>query len=148
MELELVREFKKDDYINREYKTNNTIQQENFCELLKTFEDDSTKLYKCSCRTYNDNGYPITPKFKSIEELQKEDFPNSDILFAARFIDRNTEIYKFSVSAYSNSSSVDIFYDPEMISITKEDIEYDRMFEELKKKREEEKKIDEGGYTK
>lgn len=151
MELKLVNEYKdkNSDYNSKEYRTNKTVQQNNFCDLLESLENDESKFFICLCNSYNESGSPLFRRFYSINELRKEDFYNPSVSFNARFVDSKSDEYRFSVSSSINSDIIDIEYDPEMVDITKKDVEQRKMFEEyIKKKAEEEKQNSEGGYTK
>ena len=139
MDLRFYEEFKSEEtgYSSKTYKADDTVQQENFCDLLKSFEDDSTRFYYCTCNTYNENGSPISPTFKDLEKMRARDFDNPDVSFMANFIDRETQEYKFSVCSSINSDMVDIVSDPKMAHNVKHKLDVDKQFEELKSKSDE-----------
>ena len=138
MELKLCKEYdnKNTGYSAKSYKVDDTVQQENFCDLLKSFENDTTRFYYCTCNTYNEKGSPICPTFRDLDKMRVCPFDNPDISFMANFIDRDTQEYKFSIISSINSDIIKIVYNPTIVFNVRHKLDTDRMFEELKKNRE------------
>lgn len=151
MEIKLDDVFKKknSEFVSKVYTFDNTVQQDNFCDLLEKLEDENIKFYECNCSTYDDYGMLWSPCFKSIDELREYPFENAWVNFCADFIDKKTEEYRFSVITANNKNKIKIKYDSKLEDLVKESQERRKMFEEYdKKKAEEEKQNSEGGYTK
>ena len=116
------------------YKTDETIQMGNFCNLLESLENDKNKFYFCRTSEYNNEGVLSFPTFYSIDALRKFNSDPGSSLHAV-FVRTDNSNYSFSVMSSINSEKIRISYLRATNNEVKRLLEDEKILEELKKNR-------------
>lgn len=134
MEYSVKREYKSDSLYSKTFETDQPLNTSIILNILRNYENDSTRLYECHCSTFSEAGNPLNRTFHSSQELVEgiNQFSNPSVSFRAIYVDSMTNKYKFDVSTDVNTNLIKYSVSSKLADIVNREIELASMTEDKK----------------
>ena len=118
MEVLNFKEYENEDFFRRIYTLSDNVQVDNFCNVIKGFENNDTKMLVCNCQSFDETGHPLHRRYTSVEDIiQANGLPNPYIRFYLEFGDRLSGVYKFNLEANVNSNLLSYIVDKKKLTV-------------------------------
>ena len=137
-------EFKESGTINKKgmhgkiYDTDQPLDVNTIISIIKSYENDDTKLFECRCSTFTESGNTVDYNYRNTISLEgMHNYKNPSINVRAIYVNPNSMEYKFTIAMAANTRGLNIFVNDDTPRYIKNTIELDRIEEEAEKKRNE-----------
>lgn len=128
MEFKVEREYRSDDLYSKKFVSEEPFSIDEIIKLLKEYENDEYKLYRCIISTFSERGHGLFQRYNSAEELEKmHSLPHPSIKLHAIYIDRKTHRYEFEISTAANTTSFRYTISKELENSVNKEIELAEM---------------------
>jgi hypothetical protein len=102
----------------RTYTMDESVQIDSIGDVIRGFENEETKMFKCRCQSFDEDGHPLYREYTVIEDIEEtKNLPNPYVRFNIEFQDRLTGVYKFDIGAYTDSNLVAYVVDKKKLAI-------------------------------
>lgn len=121
-----------DAYIQR-IKLDQSLVMDDIIEIVKQYEKENAKLYRCVVRFLSDYGNLEYKNYYSVEDLKKVHSHSNPVVGARAFyVDPTTDKYKFDISADCNTSTIIYTVSKKMEEIIQKEFDIVKMMKEAK----------------
>ena len=102
----------------RTYTLDKSVQIDSIGEIIRGFETEEIKMFKCRCQSFDEYGSPLYRGYMNIEEIiDVKNLPNPSVAFYVEFQDRTTGSYSFDIEADTDSNLVAYVIDKKKLAI-------------------------------
>ena len=112
----------------KSYDTDGPLSVDDIISVIKSYEDENTKMFECRCDTFSESGNPYSPCYRNTEILKAmHNLPNPSINVRVIYVDPKDMSYKFSLGMAANTRGMNYFVNPKAEEYIRYTLELDRI---------------------
>ena len=70
MEVLNFKDYDNENYLKMVYTLNGNVQVDIFTNVVRSFENEQTKMSVCNCQSFDSDGHPMYRRYTTVEELE------------------------------------------------------------------------------